>query len=90
MTGGGGLIRPDQVEREIGKRVNPPAPEVGISLEAATTFVNGIASGGMTEAAAIEAIQAKGRPDGTVNHHVVDENQVPDDRTFRNAWEWSD
>ena len=86
MTGAGGLIRADRVDREIDKFVNPPSPETGIPISVATTFVNGIATGGMTEAAAIEAIRAKDQPAG-VTTFVRDDTDIPADRTFRAAWE---
>ena len=35
----------------------------------------------------IEEIAAKDVPEGVV-YHIVDESEVPSDRTFREAWSW--
>jgi ribosomal protein S12 len=35
----------------------------------------------------IEEIAAKDVPEG-VEYHIVDESEVPSDRTFREAWSW--
>ena len=37
----------------------------------------------------IEAIAKKDVPYG-LPYKIVDENEIPSDRTFRNAWEWDD
>ena len=87
MTGAGGLIRADRVDREIDKFVNPPSPETGISVSVATVYVNGLATGGMTETAAIEAIRAKDQPVGSSACYIKEDTDIPADRTFRDAWE---
>ena len=37
----------------------------------------------------IEEIAAKDVPEGKA-YHIVDVSDIPSDRTFRNAWEWSE
>ena len=37
----------------------------------------------------IEAIAKKDVPAG-LPYKIVDESEIPSDRTFRNAWEWND
>ena len=37
----------------------------------------------------IEAIAKKDVPAG-LPYKIVDESEIPNDRTFRNAWEWDD
>ena len=37
----------------------------------------------------IEEIAAKDVPEGK-EYHIVDASDIPTDRTFRNAWEWSE
>ena len=37
----------------------------------------------------IEAIAKKDVPAG-LSYKIVDESEIPSDRTFRNAWEWDD
>jgi hypothetical protein len=37
----------------------------------------------------IEEIAAKDVPQGK-EYHIVDVSEIPEDRKFRNAWEWAD
>jgi hypothetical protein len=37
----------------------------------------------------IEEIAAKDVPQGK-EYHIVDVSDIPEDREFRNAWEWAD
>ena len=37
----------------------------------------------------IEEIAAKDVPEGK-EYKIVDVSEIPEDRTFRNAWEWSE
>ena len=41
------------------------------------------------ESNTIEDIAAKDVPAG-VQYKIVDESEIPSDRTFRDAWEWSE
>lgn len=87
MTGDGGLIRPDQVDREVDKFVNPPEGQRRLSREVAEKYTEGIAFGGMTEAEAIQTICDKDKPVESTAVHVIEEAGIPADRTFRGAWE---
>jgi len=40
------------------------------------------------ESHTMEELAAKDVPAGKT-YHIVDESEIPTDRTFRNAWEWA-
>jgi len=64
-------------------------------LAVVTPFVEGIAFGGLTETQAIDAIAAltelslqnQGPEFFTVRRYIIDDADIPSDRTFREAWE---
>jgi len=44
---------------------------------------------GQTDDDFLAYVMSRCIPDGTTGH-IVDSNDLPNDRTFRNAWEWVD
>jgi hypothetical protein len=86
----GGFISESQMDYEIAKLVSPPAPQVGKSVDLATRWVRALVHGGLTEDAAIALIQEKNQPAGTLRVINADHTDLPTDRYFRGAWEWSD
>lgn len=94
MTGSGEGWSQERIDLEVGKWVNPPAPEVGKSEGVVRPFFNAVARGGVTEDEAIELIRARNDPDDCLGCRVIDESELPaesKDRgitdTFRDAWE---
>ena len=102
MTGNGGFIREENINREIAKHcIRSKADEaafktswenfyVSISnnpnVPALRSFMDGICFGGLTEDEAIARIQAKDQEAETIAHHFCTATDLPD-RTFRDAWE---
>ena len=104
MMGDGGKIAPSDVERTIAKKMITTETEAEFKrgweafLEArkgtpkeviARDVIEGVAFGGLTRTEALRRIAAK-VPSGCVNCATVDDTDLPNDRYFRSAWEWSD
>ena len=103
ITGAGGLIRPERIDREVAKFLIDVSNEtefqadwveflrvrIGSAKEvAARAWVEGLCYGGLTEAAFLARVDAKDRPDDCVGCQIVEDSDLPSDRYFRNAWEW--
>ena len=78
-----------RIDREVEKFVNPPAPEVGKAEGIVRPYMEAVANGGVTEAQAIELIRAKNDKPDCLGCTVIEDTDLPSDRYFRNAWEWS-
>jgi len=105
LTGSGGLVREANIEWEIAKHfiandadaasckanhVSFLAPHIGSAREVAVrAWVVGITRGGMTEGEALAALDAFSRPADCTSCEVVEDTDLPTDRYFRDAWEWS-
>jgi hypothetical protein len=90
MTGTGYGWSQDRIDYEVGKFVNPPAPEVGRADSIIRPYIEAIARGGVTEDKAIDLIRAKDDKADCLGCTVIEDSDLPTDRYFRNAWEWSD
>ena len=105
MTGTGGFVRPENVDREIAKHLLKTEEDMaGFRVDwkewftsrlptardaRVRLFIEGVAFGGLTETEALHAIDGKDRPDDCVDCHIIEDTDLPD-RYFRSAWEWSD
>ena len=104
MTGDGGEIPRSDVERAIAKKMITTETEAefnrgweaflaarkGTPPEViARDMIEGVAFGGLTRTEALRRIAAK-VPSGCVHCATIDATDLPSDRYFRNAWEWSD
>ena len=91
MMGSGGVIKPEEVDAQVTAFVAG-----GLDPVVARAFCDGIACGSLTEDQALARIQAKDKPPGTLETHILEETQVPADHAcdaaceFFNAWEWTD
>lgn len=63
------------------QRIIYPNDEGGVSIV--------IPSPEALETMTIEEIASKDVPEGK-EYKIVDVSEIPEDRTFRNAWEWSE
>jgi hypothetical protein len=90
MTGNGYGWEQDRIDYEVGKFVNPPAPEVGRADSIIRPYIEAIARGGVTEDKAIDLIRATIDSSDCLGCTVIEDTDLPTDRYFRNAWEWSD
>ena len=85
MTGAGYGWSQERVDYEVGKFVAS-----GKSDGIIRPYMVAIASGGKTELEAIELIRAKDDKPDCLGCVVIEDTDLPTDRYFRNAWEWSD
>lgn len=101
VTGSGGLIRTESVEREVAKRLleTPDdaaafkvswedflTPKIGTPAEVkARKWANTICYGGLSEEEALELIAVNTSLD-IVSHRIIEHSTLPD-RYFREAWE---
>jgi hypothetical protein len=106
MMGAGGLVKEGQIDREVAKflmeteadeallKVSVPdllALRAGPYEVAVRAFVEACCFGGLTEAEALMAIAGKDAPETGLEHiEIIEDTDLPSDRYFRNAWEWSD
>jgi len=81
MTGAGGLVSADRVEAETAGLV-----AAGVASRAARDYVEGIATGGQTEAEAVRRIQAKDVPAGVTDAEVIEAVALPYRGALRAAW----
>lgn len=81
MMGAGGLVAADRVEAEIAGLV-----AAGVSAAAARNYVEGIATGGLTERQAVARIQAKDVPAGVTDAEVIEAAALPYRGGLRAAW----
>ena len=102
LTGNGLGLSDAQKSIQIAQFAVPTGP---YPLDIATEWVNAIASGGLSEDAAIDLLRRKyiarhgapvdGEASGIVRRganqpRTIEDTDLPADRYFRNAWEWSD
>ena len=85
LIGSGGLIRPEDIDYETTKQVSG-----GIDEAVARRWAEACANGGLTEAEALELIRDRDASTATARTVFVKDADLPTDRTFRGAWEWSD
>ena len=105
VTGAGGRVQPEEIDWEVAKFLIVVSNEaefkadwaeflrvrVGSTREVAVrAWVEALCYGGLTEAEALSRLGAKNLPDDCVSHQVIEKTDLPTDRYFRNAWEWSD
>jgi len=90
MTGTGYGWSQDRIDYEVGKFVNPSAPEVGKTDSIIRPYIEAIARGGVTEDRAIDLIRARSDFSDCLGCTVIEDTDLPSDRYFRNAWEWED
>ena len=88
MTGNGYGWNQEQIDYEVNKFVNPPAPETGKADDIVRPYIEARARGGVTEAQAIDLINAKNDKSDCRGCTVIEDTDLPTDRYFRNAWEW--
>ena len=91
LTGPGGQYSAEWGTREIEKRT--PASPLALVQE----YTNAKINGGLTESAAIDLLQRmanvsieRSQGKACVARHQVEDTDLPSDRYFRDAWEWSD
>jgi|TARA_R100001086_G_scaffold224852_1_gene142921 hypothetical protein len=85
MTGSGFGWSQERIDYEVGKFV-----AAGKSDSVIRPYMEAVANGGVTESQAIELIRAKNDKAGRLGSTVIEDTDLPSDRYFRNAWEWSD
>ena len=105
VTGSGGLVKPEDIDWEVAKFLIVVSNEaefkadwaeflrvrVGSAREVAVrAWVEALCYGGLTEAEFLARVGAKDCPDDCVSHQVIEDSDLPTDRYFRDAWEWSD
>jgi hypothetical protein len=105
MMGGGGMVKADQIDREVAKFLMETKDDeallrtsvadlltlrAGPREVAARAFVEGLCVGGLTEAEALRRIAARDQPEVCLECVVIDTTDLPSDLYFRDAWEWSD
>ena len=106
MTGAGGAVREDQIDREVAKFLIQDKDDeqllkssVSLLLEkragpfevAVRRFIEACCFGGLTEDEALMVIARKDAPETGLEHiEIIEDTDLPSDRYFRNAWEWSD
>lgn len=88
MTGTGYGWEDAQIELEITKYTNPPAPEVGKPEAQVRPYIQALAHGGVTEGRAYSLINDHGHVAECLSCHLVDISELPEDRTNRNSWHW--
>jgi hypothetical protein len=84
MTGAGYVWSQERIDYEVGKFVAG-----GKAEDVIRPYVTALANGGVTEAQAIELIRAKDDKADCLSCTVIEDTDVPTDRYFRDAWEWS-
>jgi hypothetical protein len=70
------------------KRIVYINPETGILAVVIPAYTDGTRPDSDTEEELLQRIIAKFPED--LEYHIVSEEDILDDRTFRNAWEWED
>ena len=106
LTGSGGLLEPStSLEKQVAKHLMTVdnqaefladwesflTPFKGTAREQAIrNYLTFARDGGATEEEAYNSIAGKDMPSDAVDYRVVEESEVPTDRTFRNAWEWEE
>ena len=102
----GGIFRPEDVDREIAKHLAENEDDyAALKLDAQAfhdsvvdrpryavvrRFVEACSAGGVSTADARQIIAAMFQKSGTTLVAEVEDSDIPTDRYFRNAWEWSD
>jgi len=90
VTGNGGLIKPEDIEKNVASDVLAGKDEL-----AARNFYTAITHGGLTEDEALLVLAACNRPATALETHLVDEIEIPGDHTcdgdceLFNSWEWT-
>ena len=84
MTSQGYGWNQERIEYEVGKFVAS-----GKSDSVIRPFITAVAQGGVSESDAIELIRAKDDKADCLGCTVIEDTDLPTDRYFRNAWEWS-
>lgn len=81
LTLGGGLLPRSRRDEQIARFIDG-----GIRESAAVAWVDGLISGGKTTAEALGLIRDKNVPRDGILPDVVDVDEIPSDRWFRDAW----
>lgn len=113
MMGGGGMVQEQQIDREVAKFLIETREDEALlrtsvadllTLKAGPhevvvrAFVNGLCTGGLTEAEALRRIAAKDEPELCLECVVIDATQLPSENAdrgamivtdFRDAWVWN-
>ena len=105
ITGAGGMVKPEKIDWEVAKFLIDVSNEaefqadwaeflrvrIGSAREVVMrAWVEALCYGGLTEEEFLSRLAAKDCPDDCVSHQVIEDTDLPTDRYFRNAWEWSD
>jgi hypothetical protein len=85
MTGTGHGWNQERIDYEVGKFV-----AAGKAEDIVRPYMEAVANGGVTEAQAIELIRAKNHQADCLGCTVIEDTDLPTDRYFRDAWEWSE
>jgi len=85
MMGAGYGWSQQRIDREVEKFVL-----AGKATDVVRPYIMALANGGVTELQAIELIRAKSDRADCRGCVVIEDTDLPSDRYFRNAWEWSD
>ena len=85
MTDSGYGWSQERIDYEIGKFVAG-----GKSESVVRPFTTAVGKGGVSESEAIELIRAKDDKADCLGCTVIEDTDLPSDRYFRDAWEWSD
>ena len=112
MMGDGGMVLEEQIDREVAKfLIETKSDEVLLKTSVADlltlkagpyevvvrAFINGLCTGGLTEAEALRRIAAKDEPELCLECVVIDETELPLENAdrgskvvtdFRDAWVW--
>ena len=102
----GGIFRPENIDREVAKHLAENDDDyAALKLDAQAfhdsvvdrsryavvrRFVEACTVGGVSAADARQIIAAMFQKPGTTLVAEVEDADIPTDRYFRNAWEWSD
>jgi hypothetical protein len=85
MTGNGYGWEQERIDYEVAKFVAG-----GTAEDVIRPYMNAVANGGITEVQAIDLIRAKDDKADCLGCTTIENTDLPTDRYFRNAWEWSE
>ena len=88
MTGQGLGWSQERIDLEVGKFTDPPDPEIGKLDSVVRPYISGIAFGGLSVDDAIDLVNAKDDPEGCTGCVIVDDSDLPSDRSMRDQWLW--
>ena len=83
MMGTGYGWNQERINYEVGKFVAG-----GKAEDIVLPYMEAVANGGVTEAQAIELINAKDDKANCLGCTVIEDTDLPSDQYFRDAWEW--